>query len=83
MMKRLRWTFLGAALGVAGYTWARRRARQAVPGAGDVVEGARAGARSAQEAVRGLSVRLRDALAEGREAMRERELELRAELLPD
>ncbi|MCB9371292.1 MAG: hypothetical protein H6518_00725 [Microthrixaceae bacterium] len=75
MLKRLRWFTLGALSGIAGTLWAlaygRSRVRELAPAnvAGELAARARARLDDA-----------RDALFEGRLAMREREAELRAEL---
>lgn len=73
MFKRVRWTLLGAVVGVGGSMWARRRVRRTVerylPG--------QLGHRARQR----LSIAggdLRAAIDEGREAMTEREAELSA-----
>lgn len=68
---------IGAGLGLAGYFWAMRRAREAVPeAAGELVESARAQARD-------FGARLREAVEEGRLTMVERQRELERELLPE
>lgn len=77
MMKRIRWIMIGAAIGVAGYLWAKRRAgeaKQVLP------EHSREAVAVVRQRAHEIGERLRDALAEGREAMHERELELRTEL---
>jgi hypothetical protein len=75
MIKRLRWLVLGAIFGVVAYQWATRRAREALPSAGRDL------ARSATDGMRELGARVREAIAAGADAMREREDELRGELL--
>lgn len=66
MLKRLRWLLLGAALGVGGPAWLKRKARAA---------GYRYRPAGMAEAA---TQRARAALEEGREAMHQREAELRA-----
>jgi hypothetical protein len=68
MFKRIRWLSLGAAVGAASSLWARRKAKTlATRWTPSSVAGAAAG-------------RVRAALADGREAMHQREAELRAGL---
>ena len=72
MFKRVRWAGLGAALGAGAAVWTQRKLR--------VVAGRYAPAAIAGDAVEkaaSLPANLRDALSEGRTAMREREAELR------
>ena len=75
MIKRLVWFLVGATAGIAACLWAftvgRRTVRRLAPTqvVGEVSTG-----------VRSLLDDLRDAVTEGRLAMREREAELRAEL---
>lgn len=77
VIKRLFWLLTGAALGLASSLWVARRARQAVARlAPDRLAG------TASEKVRRLGAEVREAAAEGRSAMREREAELRSELQP-
>jgi hypothetical protein len=75
VFKRLRWFVMGAVVGSAttlwGLTFARSKARQLAPASVAGAVGARARDRWDD---------LRDALFEGRLAMREREVELRTEL---
>jgi len=77
LFRRLFWLGTGASVGFGGAMWIRNKVRRAVARvmpdrvAADVGDGARrAGAN------------VRDALAEGRSAMRAREAELRDELTP-
>ncbi|HLI53983.1 MAG TPA: hypothetical protein VKU88_06645 [Acidimicrobiales bacterium] len=67
MLKRIRWLTTGLALGFGASFWLRRKAREAA----DRYRPAGLAAATA--------ARARDALAEGRIAMREREAELRGE----
>lgn len=75
MFKRLFWLMVGAGFGFGVSFWLMRFVRDAVARytpervSGDLAA-----------AVRGLGEDLRAAVAEGREAMREREAELRAQL---
>lgn len=75
MLKRVRWIGTGAVLGAGGSIWAqqalRRRVRRLRP---DSL------ARRAVEGARTLGADVGGALGEGRQAMREREAELRARL---
>jgi hypothetical protein len=79
MLKRLRWLFVGALLGVFAYLWLTNKAKQKVPEARRDVEDA---ARRAGGALRDVGDRLVEALREGKRAMDEREGELRREYLP-
>ena len=75
MFKRLLWLLIGAGFGFGVSFWLVRTVRQTVERyAPERVSADLAGA------IRGLSGDLRAAVAEGREAMRERESELRADL---
>ena len=75
MIRRLFWLSVGAGLGFGSSLWLQRRLREAV-------------ARYAPErlsadvtaSVKGLGADVRLAVANGREAMRERETELRADV---
>jgi hypothetical protein len=75
VFKRLFWLSVGLAIGFGCSFWAMRAVRRAVERYGpervtrDLVDGARS-----------LLVDVREAVAEGRDAMREREEQLRAEL---
>jgi hypothetical protein len=69
MLKRLRWITLGAGVGVGGTLWARRTVRQRIDRY-----------RVDRLWPQGLSRDVRAAVAEGRDAMRQREAELRAQL---
>ena len=78
MFKRIRWMSIGAFLGAGGSVYAqvklRRRAQRYVP--------PEVGARVVERA-RMLGRDVQDALDEGRQAMRQREAELRSRLDPD
>lgn len=72
MFKRIRWMTMGMGLGATASVWAKRRVRRLL------IEHAppEVAVRKAQQARR----ELRAAVVEGREAMRQREAELRAEV---
>ena len=72
MFKRARWAGLGAALGAGTVIWIQRKLRSVT---GRYAPAAIAG--DAVEKATSLPANLRDAFSEGREAMREREAELR------
>ena len=78
MFKRVRWVGIGALLGAGGSVYAqvklRRSAQRYLP--------PEVGARVADRARR-LGQDVADAVAEGRQAMAEREVELRARIEPD
>jgi hypothetical protein len=77
VIRRLVWFTSGATAGVGGAMWVRRRIHRTVR------RYAPEQLRSDTTAsVRRLGSGVRDAMAEGRSAMREREAELRAELRP-
>jgi hypothetical protein len=77
LIRRLVWFTSGATAGVGGVIWIRRRIRHAVRRyAPERVKA------EATASARRLGSGVRDAVAEGRRAMREREAELRAELRP-
>ena len=75
MLRRLFWLLVGACIGVGASFWIMRFVRETV--ARYTPERMSA---DLTDALKGLGDDLRAALAEGREAMREREAELRAEL---
>jgi hypothetical protein len=77
VIRRLVWFTSGATAGLGGAMWARRRIRRAVRRYAP--EQLRA---DTAASVRRLGSGVRDAVAEGRSAMREREAELRTELRP-
>lgn len=70
MFKRIRWMTVGAGLGVTGSVWARRRVLRLLRSYTPPEVASRAAASARNE--------WRAALAEGREAMRQREAELRS-----
>jgi hypothetical protein len=75
MFKRLFWLSVGLSIGFGCSFWAMRAVRRAVERyAPEKVR------RDLAQGARTLLVDLREAVAEGREAMRERERDLRAEL---
>ena len=77
MFKRVTWFVTGAAAGVGGSLYAKRRVQQAIDRLTPeyVQEAAKAKARAVGDTVA-------DAVREGRQAMREREAELRGEPSP-
>jgi hypothetical protein len=77
LIRRLVWFTSGATAGFGGAMWVRRRIRRAVRRYAP--ENVRA---DATASVRRMGAGVRDAVTEGRSAMREREAELRAELRP-
>ncbi len=77
LIRRLVWFTSGATAGFGGAMWVRRRFRRAVRRY--TPENVRT---DASASVRRLGAGVRDAVAEGRSAMRDREAELRAELRP-
>jgi hypothetical protein len=77
MFKRIRWLGLGAIAGVGASVWTQRKAR--VMAARYRPAGLAGGA---ADRARGWPARLREAVAEGREVMHQREAELRRSLQP-
>jgi hypothetical protein len=77
LIRRLVWFTSGATAGLGGAVWIRRRIRRTVHRYSPEHLQAEASA-----SVRRLGTGMRDAVAEGRRGMREREAELRAELRP-
>jgi hypothetical protein len=77
VIRRLVWFTSGATAGLGGAVWVRRRIRRTVRRYAP--EQLRA---DTAASVRRLGSSVRDAVAEGRSAMREREAELRADLRP-
>jgi hypothetical protein len=77
LVRRLVWFTSGATAGFGGAIWIRRRIRRTVRRYAPEQLQAEATA-----SVRRLGWDVRDAVVEGRSAMREREAELRAELRP-
>lgn len=75
MMKRVVWMATGAVAGAVGSQWAQRKVKRKVaaftpPAIATTVVGT----------VKGVTSDLRSVVSEGRDAMRQREAELRAEL---
>jgi len=77
LIRRLVWFLAGATAGFGGAMWIRRRLLRALERY--VPENV---ADEVSTSVRRLGAELRDAVGEGRAAMREREMRLRAELDP-
>jgi hypothetical protein len=77
VFKRLRWIGMGAAVGLGAEAWARRRLRRAVERGRPSEVGALVARRA-----RHWAGEMGDALREGREAMAEREAQLRAQVAP-
>ena len=77
MLKRVRWMAMGAGVAV----WGRRRVRQWAQTHTPPEVAARAAQRSTEMAVRKVT-EVRSAFAEGRQAMRDREAQLREQLDP-
>jgi hypothetical protein len=77
VIRRLVWFTSGATAGLGGAVWVRRRIRRTVRRYAP--EQLRA---DTTASVRRLGSSVRDAVAEGRSGMREREAELRADLRP-
>ena len=75
MFKRLFWLVIGAGFGFGASFWVTRRVRETV----ERYMPARVSSDLAN-AIRGFGADVRAAVAEGRDAMHEREAELRAEL---
>ena len=75
MLRRLFWLLIGMAVGVGASFWVMRFIRETAARYSPERMSA-----DVADAVKGLGADLRAALAEGRDAMREREAELRAEL---
>jgi hypothetical protein len=76
MLKRLRWLMMGMGLGASASVWAQRRLKLWLRTYTPPEVAARAAKRSTEVAGRKAG-EVRTALAEGREAMRQREAELR------
>jgi hypothetical protein len=76
MLKRLRWLMMGMGLGASASVWAQRRLKLWLRSYTPPEVAARAAKRSTEVAGR-TAGEVRSALAEGRQAMREREAELR------
>ena len=76
MLKRLRWLMMGMGVGASASVWAQRRLKVWLRSYTPPEVAARAARRSTEVAGRKAGD-VRTALAEGREAMRQREAELR------
>jgi hypothetical protein len=79
MLKRLRWLMMGMGLGASASVWAQRRLKLWLRSYAPPEVAARAARRSTEVAGR-TAGEVRTALAEGRQAMREREAELRGRM---
>jgi len=79
MLKRLRWLVMGMGLGASASVWAQRRLKLWLKSYTPPEVAARAARRSSEAAGRKAG-EVRTALAEGREAMRQREAELRDQM---
>jgi len=78
MLRRLFWMLVGIVLGLGASFWVMRFLRETAARYSPERVSA-----DVADAVRGFGADLRSAAAEGRQAMREREAQLRAELAPD
>ena len=79
MLKRLRWILMGMGLGASASVWAQRRVKLLLRSYTPPEVAARAAKRSTELAGRKAGD-VRTAFAEGRQAMREREAELRHQI---
>ena len=79
MLKRLRWMVMGISVGASASVWAQRRIKLLMRAYTPPEVAARAAKRSTEVAGR-TAGEVRTALAEGRQAMRQREAELRHQL---
>lgn len=79
MLKRLRWLLMGMGVGAGASVWAQRRVKLWLRSYTPPEVAARAARRSTEVAGRRAG-EVRTALAEGREAMRQREAELRRQI---
>lgn len=79
MLKRLRWLVMGIGVGAGASVWAQRRVKLWLRTYTPPEVAARAARRSTEVAGRKAG-EVRTALAEGREAMRQREAELRRQI---
>jgi hypothetical protein len=79
MLKRLRWLLMGMSVGAGASVWAQRRLKLWLKTYTPPEVAARAARRSTEVAGRKAG-EVRTALAEGREAMRQREAELRRQI---
>ena len=79
MLKRLRWILMGMGVGASASVWAQRRVKLLLRSYTPPEVAARAAKRSTELAGRKAGD-VRTAFAEGRQAMREREAELRHQI---
>jgi hypothetical protein len=79
MLKRLRWIVMGMGVGASGSVWVQRKVKLWLKSYTPPEVAARAAKRSTEAAGR-TAGEVRTAFAEGRQAMREREAELRHQL---
>lgn len=79
MLKRIRWMMMGVSVGASASVWAQRRLKRWLRSYTPPEVAARAAQRTTAAAER-TAGDLRTAVAEGRQAMRQREEELRAEV---
>jgi len=79
VFKRVRWIVMGMGFGASASVWAQRRFKRWMRSYTPPEVAARAAQRTTQAAGR-TAGEVRTALAEGRQAMRQREAELRAEV---
>ena len=79
MLKRLRWILMGMGVGASASVWAQRRVKLLLRSYTPPEVAARAAKRS-QELAGRKAGDVRTAFAEGRQAMREREVELRHQI---
>lgn len=79
MLKRLRWILMGMGVGASGSVWAQRRLKMWMRSYTPPEAAARAAKRGTEAAGR-TAGEVRTAFAEGRQAMRQREAELRHQI---
>jgi len=79
VLKRLRWIVMGMGVGASASVWAQRRVKLLMRSYAPPEVAARAAKRSS-EVAKGKAGDVRTAFAEGRQAMREREAELRHQI---
>jgi hypothetical protein len=79
VFKRVRWIMMGMGFGASASVWAQRRLKRWARSYTPPEVASRAAQRTTQAAER-TAGELRTALSEGRQAMRQREAELRADL---
>ena len=81
MLKRLRWIVMGMSVGASGSVWAQRKVKLWIRNYTPPEVAARAAKQGTQAAGR-TAGEVRTAFAEGRQAMRQREAQLRHQLDP-